>query len=533
MFKTDKIREELHKFGLINLGVVHYNLPTPVLYEKAINRREGILSHLGPLVVRTGQHTGRSPNDKFIVREPSSEKNIWWGKENRPMEPENFDRLFSRMKAYIQGKDLFVQDCFAGADPEYTLPIRVITETAWHSIFARNNFIQIKYDLEIPHVHVPEFTLLNLPNFYADPGVDGTNSEIFIIINFAKKLAVVGGTSYAGESKKSIFSILNYLMPLKNILPMHCAANVGQKDDVAIFFGLSGTGKTALSVNTKRTLIGDDEHGWSDSGIFNFEGGCYAMVHRISMHDEPEIFDSTRKFGTVLENVMIDAETRRIDLDDGTLTENTRASYPLLHLNNVVKDGYAGHPSNIILITTDAFGVLPPIAKLTPEQAMYHFLSGYTAKVAGTEKGVVDPKTTFSACYGAPFIAMHPSVYTKLLGEKIIQHNVQCWLVNTGWSGGSFGEGKRIPIKYTRALVDAALQGKLDSVPTTIDEHFGVHIPETCPDVPKEILNPKLYWKNSQKYDETVKKVVDMFRENFTQYEADVSEDIRNAGPTS
>jgi phosphoenolpyruvate carboxykinase (ATP) len=531
MFRTDRIREELNELGLKNISTIHYNLPTPALYEKAIIRGEGMLSHLGPLVVRTGQHTGRSPNDKFIVREPSSEKNIWWGKENQPMEPEYFDRLFARMKAYIQGKELFVQDCFAGADPEYTLPIRVITETAWHSIFARNNFIQIKYDEEIPHIHIPEFTLINMPNFYADPAVDGTNSEIFIGVNFAKKIAIVGGTSYAGEAKKAIFSILNYLMPQEKVLSMHCAANMGEGGDVAVFFGLSGTGKTALSADPTRKLIGDDEHGWSEKGIFNFEGGCYAMVFKISREDEPEIVESTRKFGTVLENVMINAETRRIDLNDGILTENTRASYPLAHLTNIVRDSMAGHPKNIFMLTTDAFGVIPPISKLNPEQAMYHFLSGYTAKVSGTEKGVVDPKATFSACYGAPFIALHPSVYVRLLGERIKQHNVQCWLINTGWTGGRFGETERISIKDTRTMLNAALTGKLASIATREDPHFGFQVPVSCPDIPDTMLNPEKTWKNREEYIQTAKKLVSMFHENFVVYDKESPDEIRNAAP--
>ncbi len=531
MYRTDKIREELKEMGIKNIRTIHYNLPTPALVEEAIKRGEGLLSHLGPIVVRTGQHTGRSPNDKMIVREPSSEKHVWWGKVNKPIDEEKFTDIYEKMKAYIQGKELFIQDCYAGADPNFTLPIRVINEFAWHNLFARNLFIQIKYDEELIKTHKPDFTVINMPNFYADPQVDGTNSEVFIIVNFGKKLVLIGGTSYAGETKKSIFSVLNYLLPLKNVLSMHCSANMGEKGDVAIFFGLSGTGKTTLSADRNRILIGDDEHGWSDKGVFNFEGGCYAKVIKLSREAEPDIYETTRTFGTVLENVAINSETRRTDLDDGSLTENTRAAYPITHIENIVRDGMAGHPKNIIMLTADAFGVLPPIAKLTTEQAMFHFLSGYTAKVAGTEKGVTEPKATFSTCFGAPFMSLHPSIYAKLLGEKIKKHKATCWLVNTGWTGGPYGEGSRMSIKHTRAMLNAALNGELESVETRIDPYFGVHVPVSCPDIPPDVLDPRSTWKDKKKYDEAAERLVAMFRENFTQFEKEVSVEIRNAGP--
>src|SRR5215470_13769629 len=396
----------LENHGIRNINAVYWNLSTALLYEEAVRRREGRIAHLGPLVVRTGTHTGRSPNDKFIVEEPTSADKVGWGKVNRPMPVANFEVLYRRLLAYLQGKDLFVQDCFAGADREYRLPIRIITQYAWHSLFARNLFL-----LPIPEeaaAHMPEFTVIDVPEFHAVPEIDGTRSETFIVINFEKKLVLIGGTQYAGEIKKSIFSILNYLLPQKNVLSMHCSANIGPSGDVAIFFGLSGTGKTTLSADPLRTLIGDDEHGWSDHGVFNFEGGCYAKVIRLSPTGEPEIYDTTRRFGTILENVAIDTTSRRLDLDSDAFTENTRAAYPISHIPNATRTGKAGHPKVIIMLTADAFGALPPIARLSPAQAMYHFLSGYTAKVAGTERGITEPQATFSACFGSPFMALNP-----------------------------------------------------------------------------------------------------------------------------
>jgi phosphoenolpyruvate carboxykinase (ATP) len=531
MYRTDRIREELRDIGIKNIRTIHYNLPTPALYEESIKRGEGLLSHLGPLVVRTGQHTGRSPNDKLIVKEPTSENNIWWSETNRPIDQAKFDRIFEKMKAYIQNKELYVQDCYAGADPNYTLPIRVINESAWHDMFARNIFIQIRYDEELLKTHKPEFTVINMPNFYADPEIDGTNSEVFIIVNFGKRLVLIGGTSYAGEMKKAIFSVLTYLLPHKDVLSMHCAANLGTKKDVAIFFGLSGTGKTALSADPSRKLIGDDEHGWSEKGVFNLEGGCYAIVFKLSRDDEPDIYDTTRKFGTILENVYINSETRRVDLDDGSLTENTRAAYPITHIDNVVRDGVAGHPRHIIMLTADAFGVIPPIARLTSDQAMYHFISGYTAKVGGTEKGITEPKAVFSTCYGAPFMSLHPSVYARLLGDKIKKHNVTCWLLNTGWTGGPYGEGNRMDIKLTRTMLNAALNGELDNVETRIDPYFGIRVPVTCPGVPSEILDPGRTWNDQAKYDRTARELVRMFDENFKQFDSAGLEEIHKSGP--
>jgi len=499
----------LENHGLHNLNDIYWSLPTPALYEQAINRREGILSHLGPLVVRTGHHTGRSANDKFVVRDANTEDQIYWGTINRPLDPEKFDNLHERMASYLQMKDVYVQDCFAGADPAHRLPIRVITEYAWHSLFARNMFIQATPD-EIGR-HIPEFTVIDAPRFHAIPDEDGTNSETFIIINFSKKLVLIGGTSYAGEIKKSIFTVMNYLLPHKDVLPMHCAANIGQSGDTALFFGLSGTGKTTLSADASRTLIGDDEHGWSERGIFNFEGGCYAKMIRLSHEAEPEIYATTRRFGTVLENVTLDSTARRLDLNDESLTENTRGAYPLSHIPNIKHDGRGDHPKNVLFLTADAFGVLPPMSRLSRDQAMFHFLLGYTAKLAGTEKGVTEPTPNFSACYGAPFMPLHPSRYAELLGEKIDQHNVNVWLINTGWSGGAYGVGERISIANTRAMVSAILEGRLDDVPMKTHPAFGLDMPIECPGVPTEVLDPRNTWFDKSAYDAQAKKLAAQF----------------------
>jgi phosphoenolpyruvate carboxykinase (ATP) len=519
----------LENHGIVNVSNVYWNLPAPVLYEEAVRRREGWVAHMGPLVVRTGHHTGRSPNDKFIVKEPSSEEHIWWGKVNRPFSEEQFERLYVRLLAYLQLKDVFVQDCFVGADPRYQIPIRVINESAWHNLFARNMFIRARPE-QYPGF-VPRFTILNTPRFHAVPSIDGTNSEVYIIVHFGRRLVIIGGSSYAGEIKKSVFTILNYLMPMENVLSMHCSANIGERDGVALFFGLSGTGKTTLSADPDRRLIGDDEHGWSDEGIFNFEGGCYAKVIRLSPEAEPEIYQTTRRFGTILENVGLDTDTHRIDLNDDTLTENTRAAYPLNYIPNIVRSGMAGHPANIIFLTADAFGVMPPIARLTPQQAMYHFLSGYTARVAGTEKGVVEPQATFSTCFGAPFMALRPTVYARLLGEKIERRQVRCWLVNTGWTGGPFGVGHRMKIAYTRAMINAALAGNLDGVSYEQDPIFGVQVPTCCAEVPSEVLNPRNTWQDKASYDEQARNVAHMFAENFCQFADMVTEEVRAAGP--
>jgi phosphoenolpyruvate carboxykinase (ATP) len=520
----------LDQHGISHTGILFWNLSTAALYEESARRREGLISHLGPLVVRTGQYTGRSPNDKFIVKEPESDQHIWWGKVNQPFDPLKFENLYARMLAYLQGRDLFIQDCYAGADSNYRICVRVITETAWHSLFARNLFIRPNQD-ELASF-IPDFTIINLPNFHAVPDLDGTRTDAFIIVNFARRLILIGGTSYAGEIKKSVFTILNYLLPHKKVLSMHCSANIGADGDTAIFFGLSGTGKTTLSADPNRTLIGDDEHGWSDRGIFNFEGGCYAKVIRLSPVAEPEIYKTTRSFGTILENVAINPVTRRLDLDDDSLTENTRAAYPLSHIPNASRTGLGNHPKNVIFLTADAFGVMPPIAQLTKEQAMYHFLSGYTAKVAGTERGMgSEPQATFSACFGAPFMALHPSVYAELLGKRISENNVKVWLVNTGWTGGPYGVGHRMSIKHTRALLTAALTGALDNIAMEEDPVFGFLVPERCPGVPKDVLKPRLTWRDPAAYDLQAQKLAQMFIDNFQQFTDVVDSQIMQGAP--
>ncbi len=519
----------LEAHGLYNLNEVFWNLSTPALYEQALLRHEGSLSHLGPLVVRTGHHTGRSANDKFIVDEAGSHDLIWWGTINKPIPEHNFDILHQRMASYLQMKDVYVQDCFAGADPDFRMPIRIITEYAWHSLFARNLFIQPE-DEDLSN-HEPYFTVINSPRFHAIPSQDQTRSETFILVNFNQRLVLIGGTSYAGEIKKSIFSVMNFLLPERGVLPMHCSANIGSDDKTALFFGLSGTGKTTLSADQSRTLIGDDEHGWSDNGIFNFEGGCYAKMIKLSPENEPEIFATTERFGTVLENVTVRASDRRLDLDDASLTENTRGAYHISAIPNATLSGVGGHPENILFLTCDAFGVLPPVSRLTTEQAMYHFISGYTARVAGTEKGVTEPTPVFSACYGAPFMPLHPRRYAELLGERIRRHEAKVWLINTGWTGGPHGVGQRISIPYTRAMVNAALDGQLDGVPTWEEPTFGLHVPEHCPGVPSELLRPRDSWSDGPAYDAQAAKLARMFRENFETFAADVSEAVRAAGP--
>ncbi|MGE4635221.1 MAG: phosphoenolpyruvate carboxykinase [Arenicellales bacterium] len=519
----------LENHGLRNLGAVHWNLSQAVLIEHAIRKGEGVLSSHGPLVVETGQHTGRSANDKFVVRDENTENEIWWGKVNVPYEPARFEALFARMADYLEGRELYVQDCFAGADPERRLAVRIINELAWHSAFARNMFIAGS-DAEQAS-HEPGFTVINAPGFSADPEVDGTNSPTFIVVNFSRKLVIIGGTSYAGETKKSIFSVMNYLLPRQGVLSMHASSNIGADDNTAVFFGLSGTGKTTLSADAARTLIGDDEHGWSENGIFNFEGGCYAKVINLSPEQEPEIYQTTRTFGTILENVVLDSETRTVDLDDSSLTENTRASYPISQIPNATLTGCGGQPNNIIFLTCDAFGVLPPVARLTPEQAMYHFINGYTAKVAGTEKGVTEPSPTFSPCFGGPFLPLHPRQYAQLLGANIEKHDVKVWFINTGWTGGAYGVGKRMAINHTRAIVNAALDGKLDHVQTATDPVFGLAVPVECPGVPAEVLNPRSTWPDAAAYDAQANKLAGLFQENFRKYADDVPEAVRSAGP--
>src|SRR5688572_3912603 len=520
----------LEAHGITNVARVYWNQSVSALYEEAVRRREALIAAEGPLVCRTGQHTGRSPNDKFIVQEPSSADRVWWSKVNRPIDTRYFDALHRRMLNYVEGRELFVQDCYAGADPRYRLPVRIITEHAWHSLFAEHMFIDVPNSAGMP-AHTPEFTVIDMPGLTAEPGNHGTNSEVFILLNFAKRLALIGGTSYAGEIKKSIFTVMNYLLPLRNVMSMHCSANVGPAGDVALFFGLSGTGKTTLSSDPERQLIGDDEHGWSEDGVFNIEGGCYAKMIRLSAEAEPQIYATTRRFGSVLENVRMESTSRELDLDDDSLTENTRGAYPLEFIENSVPSGQAGHPKNIVMLTADAFGVLPPIARLSPAGAMYHFLSGYTAKVAGTEKGVTEPKATFSTCFGAPFMVLHPTVYAKFLGERIDRHNARVWLVNTGWTGGAYGVGSRMKIAHTRAMIKAALAGELDSVPYAVDPFFNLNVPQSVPGVPAEVLNPRSTWKNAADYDTQAGKLARMFIENFKTFEAEADPAVTAAGP--
>ncbi|MBX2976916.1 MAG: phosphoenolpyruvate carboxykinase (ATP) [Ignavibacteriaceae bacterium] len=539
-FKTPASKEamelasdfRLKNQGLTYLDTVYWNLPDSALHEEIIFRNEGKLSAYGSLLVNTGKHTARAAADKFIVKEDSTEDKIWWGVYNRPYSLEKFNSLFSRFQAWAQGEELFVQDCYAGADPDYKMPVRIITEKAWHSLFARNMFITTDNREELKRF-IPEFTIIAVPGFKVDPVIDGTRTETAIILNFAQKTAIIANSLYGGEIKKSVFTVLNYLLTFRDVLPMHCSANVGNDGDVALFFGLSGTGKTTLSADPKRNLIGDDEHGWSSDGVFNFEGGCYAKVIRLSSESEPEIYACTRKYGTILENVVFDPVTRKIDLDDDMITENTRASYPLSFIPNVVKDGYVRkHPKNIIFLTCDASGVLPPIARLNPEQAQYHFISGYTSKIAGTELGLgKEPQITFSACFGAPFMVRQPSAYAEMLKQRILKHKANVWLVNTGWVGGRFGVGKRISIKHTRNLLNAALDGKLDSVEYRKDKIFGFEVPLTCPDVPNDVLEPSNSWGNKEEYWNKYDALAARFIENFKIFKKACSDEVINAGP--
>ncbi|MFL5735248.1 MAG: phosphoenolpyruvate carboxykinase [Chloroflexia bacterium] len=506
-----------------------HNLSTAQLYEEAITNREGLLGATGSLVVSTGQYTGRSPKDKFVVREPSSEDKIWWGTVNQPLDEDKFDALRDRMLDYVEGKRLYTQDLFVGADPSYRLSVRITTESAWANLFARNLFIRPgKQELA---GFEPNFAVLNVPSFRADPLRDGTRSETFIVLDMSRKLVLIGGTQYAGEIKKSMFTVMNYMLPLQGVMPMHCSANIGAKGDTALFFGLSGTGKTTLSADPRRTLIGDDEHGWTDGGVFNFEGGCYAKVIKLSQQAEPEIWAASHRFGTVLENVVIDPHTRMLDLDSDLLTENTRSAYPIHFISNASPSGMGGHPRNIMMLTADAFGVMPPIARLNPEQAMYYFLSGYTAKLAGTERGVTEPKPEFSACFGAPFLPLPPMVYAQLLGEKIKQHGSHVWLVNTGWTGGPYGTGKRMSIEHTRAMISAALDGSLSQVDTRPDPIFGFGVPTSCPGVPDEVLWPRNTWQDPDAYDQAARDLARRFQDNFEKFAGQVTAKVLQAGP--
>lgn len=522
----------LENHGLIHLDRVYWNLPESALYEEAIFRGEGKMAHGGPFLVNTGKWTARAANDKYFVTEPSTSDIIDWGQYNRPMSPEKFNGISSRLQAFLQGEELFVQDVYAGADPNYSIPVRVITDKAWQSLFARNMLISPKSQDELKKF-VPEFTLITCPSFKLDPRIDGTLSNTAIIINFAQRLAIIANTSYAGEIKKTVFTIMNYLKPLQDVMAMHCSANVGKSGDVALFFGLSGTGKTTLSADPTRQLIGDDEHGWSDDGVFNFENGCYAKVIRLSAENEPEIYHCTRKFGTILENVVFDLTTRKIDLDDEQLTENTRASYPLEFIPNSVPEKMVNtHPKNVIFLTADAQGVLPPIANLDMNQAIYHFISGYTSKIAGTELGLgIEPEITFSACFGAPFMVHHPFYYADILRKKIEKTGARVWLVNTGWVGGKFGIGKRINIRHTRNMLNAALDGKLDKVEYRKDRLFGFKVPLNCPDVPENVLDPETAWGDKEEYWKKYDALATRYIENFKLFIKGVPDEVIKAGP--
>lgn len=511
-----------------NTGRQYWNLSACQLIEQAVIRHEGILGPGGPLLVRTGEFTGRAAQDKYTVEYPEIKSEIWWNSGNKAISPEVAQSLFERVQEHLASQDLFIKDAYAGAEKESRLALRVITENAWHCCFADNMFLPVPND-ELGSFE-PEFTVYHAPTFYADPEKDGTRSATFVILDLIKKRILIGGTGYAGEIKKSIFTTMNYLLPKKGIMSMHCSANIGKNNDTAVFFGLSGTGKTTLSSEADRALIGDDEHGWSDKGVFNIEGGCYAKMIRLSAEAEPEIYATTHHFGTILENVIYDELDRSLDLDSDIITENTRGSYPLSAIPNITPDNKGGHPQNIIMLTADAFGVLPPISKLTPEQAMYHFISGYTAKVAGTEAGITEPVATFSACFGAPFMPLHPTVYADLLGKKIAEHNVHVYLVNTGWTGGPYGTGSRMPIKETRAMIHGILDGTIRDGEWVTEPHFGLSIPKSCPGVNSELLSPENTWKDKSAYKKSAENLKQMFRKNFETYKDRVDAKIAQAG---
>ena len=531
--RSETIRQALAAQGLVNLGNIHWEYSASELMEHIVCRKEGRMAYGGALVVGTGIYTGRSANDKFIVEEPSSQEKVAWCQPgqsgNRPISPENYEKLRRRVLAFLQERDVFIQECRAGADPDHQRRVRVIAQWAWQAMFARSLFIHPR--IFNTHIQEPDYTVIAVPGFKSDPEIDGTNSEAFIIIHFGRREILIGGTGYAGEIKKSIFTVMNYLMPQEGVLPMHCSANVGVNGDVAIFFGLSGTGKTTLSTDPRRRMIGDDEHGWSKRGIFNFEGGCYAKVINLSPHAEPEIWACTHQFGTVLENVVMDPVSRRVDLYDSLFTENTRAAYPLSSLSNIQPNSQGGVPDHVIMLAADAFGVLPPVARLSNHQAMYHFLSGYTAKLAGTERGLTTPQATFSACFGEPFMVLDPVAYAAMLGEKLAQSNAQCWLVNTGWSGGPYGEGERMPIGETRAIIDRILANDLNTSKTRTDPIFGFQVPKGIPGVDKARLTPRTTWKDPLAYDQKAQFLAARFRENFKKFYGRVSQEVRDCSP--
>jgi phosphoenolpyruvate carboxykinase (ATP) len=516
--------------GLDPKGEVHWNLVTPMLIQDAVRRGEGQFADMGPFCSVTSPHTGRSPNDKFLVKEPSSEADVDWGKVNQPFTEAQFETLLADVRTYLDARDeLFVEDLYCGADPKYRLSVRYVSPNAWQMAFVRNMFIRPEAT-ELPTFD-PNFTVLHAPEFESDPAKHGTRSGTFIVLNLARRMILIGGTRYAGELKKAMFTVMNYYMPKQGVLSMHCSANIGKAGDTALFFGLSGTGKTTLSANPDRALIGDDEHGWSPEGVFNFEGGCYAKVINLSPEGEPDIYQTTQMFGTILENVVLDPLTRKVKFEDLSITENTRASYPLHYIPNYVPSGRGGHPKNIVFLTADAFGVLPPIARLSREQAMYYFLSGYTAKVAGTERGVKEPQATFSSCFGAVFLVWHPTKYAEMLGKLVNEHGSDVWLVNTGWSGGPFGVGKRMKLSHTRAMVAALLRGDLHSAATDTDPIFGLNVPKAITDVPSDLLNPRNTWPDKKGYDEQARKLASMFRENFAKFEKFVPDSVKTAGP--
>jgi phosphoenolpyruvate carboxykinase (ATP) len=516
--------------GLDPKGEVHWNLVAPMLIQDAIRRGEGQFADMGPFCSVTSPHTGRSPNDKFLVKEPSSEADVDWGKVNQPFSEAQFETLLADIRAYLNDRDeLFVQDLYCGADPKYRLSVRYVSPNAWQMAFVRNMFIRPEAT-ELPTFD-PNFTVLHAPEFQADPAKHGTRTSTAIVLNLAKRMILIAGTRYAGELKKAMFTVMNYYMPKQGVLSMHCSANIGEAGDTALFFGLSGTGKTTLSADPHRALIGDDEHGWSPEGVFNYEGGCYAKVINLSPEGEPDIYRTTQMFGTILENVVLDPLTRRVKFDDQSITENTRASYPLNYIPNYVKSGRGGHPKNIVFLTADAFGVLPPVAKLSRDQAMYYFLSGYTAKVAGTERGVKEPQATFSSCFGAVFLVWHPTKYAEMLGKLVDEHGSDVWLVNTGWTGGPFGVGKRMKLGHTRAMVHSLLRGDLSKVKMDVDPVFGLSVPAQISDVPSDVLNPRNTWSDKSAYDAQAHKLAGMFRDNFSKFEKYVSDAVKNAGP--
>ncbi|MDH3627540.1 MAG: phosphoenolpyruvate carboxykinase (ATP) [Acidobacteriota bacterium] len=525
-------RRALNELGIEPKQDLFWNLTAAPLYEATVRLGTGRIAANGPMVVDTTPYTGRSPKDKFFVREAGSEADIAWGAVNAEISEKTFDLLYKRACSHLGDRELFVEDLNAGAHPEHRLPIRLVSESPWCALFARNMFLRIT-DATLLANHRPEFTIVHAPTMVVDPKADGTRSEVVVLVHMGRRQVLIAGTKYAGEIKKSIFTVLNYLLPKDGVLSMHCSANVGADGDTALFFGLSGTGKTTLSADPERPLIGDDEHGWADDGIFNFEGGCYAKVIRLRREDEPEIYSTTERFGTVLENVVMDDATRILDLDDDSKTENTRSAYPISHLPNVVPGSRAGHPRNIVFLTADAFGVLPPVSKLTAEQAMYYFLSGYTAKVAGTERGIKEPTATFSACFGEPFLPLHPNRYALMLGEKIRQHGPDVWLVNTGWTAGPYGEGYRIKIPHTRAMIRAILNGSLASIDRRVDPNFGLSVPVAVEGVPTETLWPRDSWSDADRYDAQAKKLANMFRENFERYGDEVAAEIRAAAPST